>query len=294
MFWFAAWTASCCPNANNNGIIASPCSPPSPCGIVCDTPSSSSTLRWGTVEHAHKWKCGWKHLLTPVPALSTWPCAESSAWAMHSHPAWVESAYWCGVVADLTAGPNCWAIARATNQRITSPLTMPRMPPSGFVRAVIRLDDSTTWGTWTLANSPTWLGAKRHRPLFPKLAMPKRPHQRAPKSRHAWLDFPNRPTLSNACADVVLHWPPSPCTPCWPWSTLSVATTWKTSTLSLASVRHPDCCPMLLLRTPTWVHSWKDLARTGAHFSSQRPAVGNECWGPLHPMWPTPFWGSRS
>ena len=101
----------------------------------------------------------WKHLLPPVPALSTWPCAKSNrkpptpsinvtvADCFKSQslkrgqctriPPGSRVRYWCGAVADLTAGPNCWAIVRATNRRITSPLTMPRTLPSGFERAVI-------------------------------------------------------------------------------------------------------------------------------------------------------------
>ena len=46
-------------------------------------------------------------------------------WATHSHPDFVDKANWNGDVAASTAGPNCWAMVRATNLRMTSPATMP-------------------------------------------------------------------------------------------------------------------------------------------------------------------------
>ena len=48
-----------------------------------------------------------------------------SAWATHSHPAFVRRACWYGAVATSTALPNCWAIVLATSLRITSPATIP-------------------------------------------------------------------------------------------------------------------------------------------------------------------------
>ena len=55
---------------------------------------------------------------------------------MHSQRVLDESAYWWGAGATITAGPNCWAIVRATKRRRTSPVTMPRTPPSSLAKAV--------------------------------------------------------------------------------------------------------------------------------------------------------------
>ena len=55
---------------------------------------------------------------------------------MHSQRAFVVMAYWYGLVALSTAGPNCWDIVLANNFRTTSSATMPRTLPSGFVNAV--------------------------------------------------------------------------------------------------------------------------------------------------------------
>ena len=54
-----ACKASCWPSANKSGIKASPCSPPSPCGIRWTVPSSSSHkyFRWRPVEHCHEREC---------------------------------------------------------------------------------------------------------------------------------------------------------------------------------------------------------------------------------------------
>ena len=74
---------------------------------------------------------------------------------MHSQPALVDNAYWCGEVAASTAWPNCWAMVRATSLRTTSPATMPRTLPSGFVKAVILpnlIILTTDWGTSPLTN----------------------------------------------------------------------------------------------------------------------------------------------
>ena len=57
-------------------------------------------------------------------------------WATHSHPDFVDRANWNGDVAASTAGPNCWAMVRATSLRMTSPATMPRTPPLLLRRAV--------------------------------------------------------------------------------------------------------------------------------------------------------------
>ena len=58
--------------------------------------------------------------------------------ATHSVPAHAESAHWNGCVAPSAMGVNCCAIVRATSLRNTSPTTIPRTPPSGLVKAVIR------------------------------------------------------------------------------------------------------------------------------------------------------------
>ena len=123
-------------HCNFSGISGSPRSPPSPCGRVCTTPwESSPVLRRRATKHSDKRNC-----LTSSTLIN--PCikvARSSAsvkpWrmcAMHSQPAFVDNAYWCGEVAASTAFLNCWAMVRATNLPTTSPVTIPRTPPSGL------------------------------------------------------------------------------------------------------------------------------------------------------------------
>ena len=46
-------------------------------------------------------------------------------WATHSHPDFVDRANWNGDVAAQTAGPNCWAMVRATSLRMTSNFDAP-------------------------------------------------------------------------------------------------------------------------------------------------------------------------
>ena len=57
--------------------------------------------------------------------------------AMLSHPARVESAYWKGLVAFSNLVMNCFARVLATNLLMTSPTTIPRIPPFAFCNAVI-------------------------------------------------------------------------------------------------------------------------------------------------------------
>ena len=67
----------------------------------------------------------------------TKPC---KACAMHSHPARVLRGCWYGAVADSAAVPICWAMARNTNRRTTSPATMP------LLHKVCRRQPSKTQG----------------------------------------------------------------------------------------------------------------------------------------------------
>ena len=41
---WTAMSAACCPKENNNGIMGSPCSPPSPCALSCTIAASSSQM----------------------------------------------------------------------------------------------------------------------------------------------------------------------------------------------------------------------------------------------------------
>ena len=96
--------------------------------------------------------------VTVTPGFSSvTPC---SMCATHSHPARVDNGNWWGAVATMVAGPNCCDIVLATNLRTTSPTTMPRTPPSGFLSAVILpalTMSTTTCGTWPLERfSPNW------------------------------------------------------------------------------------------------------------------------------------------
>ena len=141
--------------------MASLCSPPSPCGIECVTPDSSSH-KYSEGEPQNVRTKGRLALppstrlnplniaLREMRSYAPTPSIEVTAvrgftshnpwrtWAMHSHPAQVDSAYWCGDVAVLTPGPSCWAMVRATKRLNTSRDTIPRTPPSGLVRTVIR------------------------------------------------------------------------------------------------------------------------------------------------------------
>ena len=56
------------------------------------------------------------------------PC---KACAMHSHPARVLNAYWCGAVAFSTVVAHCCAMVRLTKRRTMSPTT-PRTQTSGL------------------------------------------------------------------------------------------------------------------------------------------------------------------
>ena len=63
---------------------------------------------------------------------------DCSTWATHSHPAFVERAYWKGAVASSTFFAICFAIVRATILLKMSPTTIPLTPPSGLLKAVMR------------------------------------------------------------------------------------------------------------------------------------------------------------
>ena len=86
---------------------------------------------------------------------------------MHSQPLLVDMAYWKGAVAACTSSIICWDIVRATNRLTMSPTTMPRTPPLGFWRAVMRpnrMASRTDVGTCALHNlSPAWKKALRSR-----------------------------------------------------------------------------------------------------------------------------------
>ena len=99
-----------------------------------------------------------RHLLQPVQhrtprnnVVRTDPiCGRDGRILIHvSQPARVDSVYWNGAVAATIAGPNCRALARSVNLRITSPATIPRThhpscamrssnPPCSLHNAVIQ------------------------------------------------------------------------------------------------------------------------------------------------------------
>ena len=115
-----ATKALCCPKLKSKGMKASPCSPPSPWNMSTFSAHlvPPQISRWTGIELADERVC--------------------TMCATHSVPARVESAYWNGCVAASASGVNCCAIVRATTLRNTSPTNIPRTPPSGFARAVIR------------------------------------------------------------------------------------------------------------------------------------------------------------
>ena len=69
-------------------------------------------------------------IIAPRGLRSKAPC---KMWAMHSQPAMVDTAYWCGDVAVSSALPNCWSMVRATVINNDASHT----PPSGFDNVVI-------------------------------------------------------------------------------------------------------------------------------------------------------------
>ena len=141
----------CRPRLKSNGIRGSPCSPPSPWRMSWVIPQSSS----------HKCEDGWPqnwrtngHNLSPCSmainpetmALREMRSKAPTPSIEHHGCVLVQTrqclqrvghglSSWNGVVASRTALENCWANVRATNRRRKSP-TIPRTPPSGFLRTL--------------------------------------------------------------------------------------------------------------------------------------------------------------